>query len=1508
MSYPARHTLILRFAARLGGFAALLAWTGPAGGAENLEKVVLQLPYTHQFQFAGIYAAEAKGYFREAGLEVDVRPTTQQIHSALREVEEGRADFGISQGPQLIASRLAGQGPVVVAAIMQHSPQVLLTRAADNLNSPHDLIGRRVALDQTSLGSEIRLMLEREGVGFDHITIVPNEWSVNELTSGTADAMSAFVIDAPYIMAREGVAVRVIRPLDYGVDFYGDCLFTSERVLAATPDRVARMRAALLRGWAYALRHPDELIDWILEHHPAASAASRRSGLDREAMKYEAGQVSLLINADLVELGRINPGRWRRMGEGVNLYQPQGSLARLDGMLYEPPVPWAERFKDVVHWLLWGLAIAVAVAVLAVLANRRLQRLIARRTRELQEAQRRQYEIFDLAPAPIVVESYLALEPELERLRAEGVTDLRAHLRARPQLVRELHRLKRVIAANRLTLARNGFRSVEEMDRGLPAIMTEQGYVHFIEELAALWEGTDRLALETSYVNKAGETLHALLHWEVGRTPEGRRDLANVRLVFTEITALRKTEQALRENEARFRLFFEQSPLAIVEYDYAPALKWFRQLRQEGVTDLTAYLAADPAREEFALQQMPVVDINEAAVRLVGGRSKREVVENLARIYTDEIRRVRLGNIVHAWQGEYFSEGEFKIHRIDGSLRTMWYRWRLVRLGDGTADSSRTQTVMVDITEQRAAEQARLESEARYRELFDLSPVPLVEFDYQALGERFAELRAAGVTDLRAYLAGHPPEAAEMARLPPLTEVNQAALRAFGAENREALIAHVPRLFTEEFMASRVELVHELWENRESTEGEVTLRLLTGELRRFHYSWRMPLKDGRLTFRRSLTALVDITEQKNAVQALQESEDRYRRLFETTPNPMYIFDAETLRFVMVNEAAVERYGYTREEFAARTVLDIRPPDEAARLSTAMQEYRAHPAPPEDSFAAGVWRHCRKDGTIMLVEVFTHSLVFNGRTCVLVLPFDMTAKLAAEHALRESETRYRELFENAAGGVYRSTVAGRFLAVNPAMAQLLGCATVGELMDYANERALGTLYVQPRRREDFLAAVKATDRLDNFESEVRRRDGSTVWISENVRVVRAATGQVQYFEGFVADITARRRLEAEMTRASKLEAVGILAGGIAHDFNNILTVVLGNVTLAEMDTDPDTSLRHMLDDAKRATLRARDLTQQLLTFAKGGDPVRAAVALPELLRESAGFALHGAKARAEFALAPDLWAANADKGQVGQVVQNLVINSVQAMPQGGVVKITANNALLPAAGSGVPLPAGRYVHLTVADTGVGIAADHLAKIFDPYFTTKQQGSGLGLATVYSIVKKHQGHIEVESRLGEGTAFHIWIPAAHEAQAEPPVHPPVAASLRARVLFMDDEEPIRNMVGLFLRRLGVECEEAADGAEAVEKYRAAGAAGRRFDVVLMDLTVPGGMGGREALEHLKKLDPGVRAIVSSGYSRDPVLANYRAHGFCGILPKPYGLEQLRHVLREVLTPRPDEDRVS
>lgn len=391
-----------------------------------------------------------------------------------------------------------------------------------------------------------------------------------------------------------------------------------------------------------------------------------------------------------------------------------------------------------------------------------------------------------------------------------------------------------------------------------------------------------------------------------------------------------------------------------------------------------------------------------------------------------------------------------------------------------------------------------------------------------------------------------------------------------------------------------------------------------------------------------------------------------------------------------------------------------------------------------------------------------------------------------------------------------------------------------------------------------------------------------WVVALRRRVQRQTEQIR------AQLQRETRLEAELQRAAKLESLGLLAGGIAHDFNNLLTVLMGNLSLASLDLKPNAEAAACLKEAERAVTRARDLTQQLLTFAKGGAPLRAAVMLADIVREVAEFALHGSKVRCTFSFPPDLWPANVDKGQISQVVQNIVINGMQAMPDGGEIAITMDNTV---AGDELKkvLTPGRYVKLAITDRGLGIGPNDLPHVFDPYFTTKSGGNGLGLATVHSIVKKHHGHITVDSVPGR-TTFHVWLPAANELPAAREAEESTPAKGRGRILFMDDEETIRGLGEAMLKKFGYDVVPAADGAAAVQIFRDAKASGEDFDVVILDLTVPGGMGGREAMGELVKIDPTVRAIVSSGYSNDAVLANYQLHGFCGMVPKPYQAAKL------------------
>jgi PAS domain S-box-containing protein len=396
-----------------------------------------------------------------------------------------------------------------------------------------------------------------------------------------------------------------------------------------------------------------------------------------------------------------------------------------------------------------------------------------------------------------------------------------------------------------------------------------------------------------------------------------------------------------------------------------------------------------------------------------------------------------------------------------------------------------------------------------------------------------------------------------------------------------------------------------------------------------------------------------------------------------------------------------------------------------------------------------------------------------------------------------------------------------------------------------------------------------------------------------------TGKVSLVVEHIRDITEHKKLEEEILKSQKLESLGVLAGGIAHDFNNLLTSVLGNISLSRLLAVENERLTRRLDDAEKATLRAGDLTRQLLTFSRGGAPVKKVVSIKQIVLDSVSFALRGSNVRCDFHLPDNLLSVEADPSQISQVVNNLIINADQSMPDGGVISVGAENARI--GEEELPtLPAGSYVKLSVRDGGCGIAEENMDKIFDPYFTTKPKGTGLGLATVYSIIRKHEGLITVDSIVGKGSTFHIYLPALESEAA--PTDSPTRHAMKGtgRILVMDDEEVIREVACEILRHLGYEVESCSCGKEAVRIYESAMAVAP-FSAVLMDLTIPGGMGGKETMSQLLRIDPEVKGIVSSGYSNDPILANHSEYGFRGVVMKPYDIVELGNALHQVLQPR-------
>ena len=498
-----------------------------------------------------------------------------------------------------------------------------------------------------------------------------------------------------------------------------------------------------------------------------------------------------------------------------------------------------------------------------------------------------------------------------------------------------------------------------------------------------------------------------------------------------------------------------------------------------------------------------------------------------------------------------------------------------------------------------------------------------------------------------------------------------------------------------------------------------------------------------------------------------------------------------------------------------------------------------------------------------------------------------------HSLAASERKFRTLFDSTHDAIMIYDLEGALIEVNKVTCDRLGYSRA-ELLQMQPGQFVAPQYAAliPERMQKLKEVEKAI-----FETAHVSKDGSVVPIELSLQRIEYENRPALL--GVARDIAQRKKREEERLRTQKLESVGVLAGGIAHDFNNLLTGILGNISLAKLSAEAEGEIQKSLVDTEKAALRARDLTQQLLTFAKGGAPLKSPSSIVDIIRDSANFAIRGSRSVCAYDFAENLWFINVDLGQMGQVFQNLVINASQSMPEGGVIEIRGRNVELQK-GDVPQLAAGKYVEIAVQDHGIGIEKMHWEKIFDPYFSTKRDGSGLGLAVVYSIVKNHDGHISLQSETGQGTTFTLFLPAiTPERQEEEPVDDKVFAG-RGKVLFMDDEELIRDVAVQILQKLGFAPYLARDGGEAIKLYETAIAEGEPFAAVIMDLTVPGGMGGREAMEKLLVIDPAIKAIVSSGYANDPIMANYTQFGFKGVVPKPFTVPQLSAVLYQVLGP--------
>ncbi len=641
----------------------------------------------------------------------------------------------------------------------------------------------------------------------------------------------------------------------------------------------------------------------------------------------------------------------------------------------------------------------------------------------------------------------------------------------------------------------------------------------------------------------------------------------------------------------------------------------------------------------------------------------------------------------------------------------------------------------------------------------------------------------------------------------------------------------------------------------------------------------------------------EITNRKQAQIALLKSEERFRLMAEHIQDGLIIVENDEV--VYMNQKICEILGYPPDELKYLTGVDIAAPEEINKVRRIREEAFQNKRYP---FEFEYWI-IRKDGARRYIRNHYSRTQMGDREHVFIITSDLTKHKLSEEMIRAERERLMITLKSIADGVIATDTLGTIQLTNPVAQELLKLSEEKLYLKNID------LFFHLRDLKSGQTILNPINSMFSNNIDLTPYQSAELILSDGIRkIIEYTSSQIrdqnQQVIGAVLvfrDITQKQRMEEELFKNQKIESLGILAGGIAHDFNNILTGFLGNISLVKLY-----AIRHQLEpvtermrEAENAVIKAKELTHQLLTFSKGGIPIKKTTSINNLIHESASFLLRGSNIKIEIQFPSDIGYVDIDEGQINQVIHNLVINAKEAMPEGGVITITGINCFI-TPDMGIPLVAGKYVKITFTDQGHGIAPEHIKKIFDPYFTTKSHGNGLGLAITYSVIRKHNGYISVQSTPSRGSTFTIYLPMStntlnSKTDLDNPLH---SGNRYRRILIMDDDQMILDTVADLLSFLGYNVITAHDGQEALNLYSEALKQGKNVDLVIMDLTIPGGMGGKETIKKLMELDPSARAIVSSGYSNDPIMAAFRDYGFMGVVAKPFKIEELSQIIDGIL----------
>ena len=1095
-----------------------------------------------------------------------------------------------------------------------------------------------------------------------------------------------------------------------------------------------------------------------------------------------------------------------------------------------------------------------------------------------------------------------------------------------------------------------GYKTEEMLGRRFSDFQSPETAERDMQEFTRLMQGGTVKGYETVCIGKSGNRIHVAV--TAKRLCDDNGNPIGARGTLHDITGPKQAEEALERSETLFSSTFRMSPAATIL---------------------------------SRLQDGMCIDANAAYAHLVGF-SREELLgrtTNELKIWMSPDER---DHVIHELsQSARLRNVPITLRKKDGSLCSTMASGEIISIEGKQCILS----FFYDITERKQAEAALRESEERFRKIVEEAPIPMAVVSRDGVIE-FINHKAVQVF-------GYLPE--------DIPNMDRWWVQAYPDED-----------YRKEVVATWTGLVQKaVTEGREIPGNEYRVTCKDGTIKTMVIS-------GAYISHKLFVLFDDFSERKRAEELLRQSNEKFSKIFMTSPDPVTISRFSDGTFLDVNQGFADATGFAREEILGRSSL----PGGVALWINEADRNQMVSALKTRGEVIGMEAHMRtKSGAISIALLSARIVEIANEKCILTIARDITARKRMEEALHESEQHYRMVSELAADYVYKLGVAadgqGTMDFVSDNFYSLTGrrkedartadlwssiihpddlgkamgllrrvvaapqsveiecrsyihghklrwvnviarsewderekrvTAIVGAVKDISERKRAeaaiaaekerlavtlrsigdgvittdmkGTIVVMNRVAEELtgwtqseaegkpLEAVFANvDELtrEPCEDPVKRvfstgriielathalltsRDGSERIIADSAAPITDRDGKTIGLVLVFRDMTEKRRVQDAMQRAARLDSLGVLAGGIAHDFNNLLTGLFGYVELARSVSKDARAIEYL--DATLATMnRARALTLQLLTFAKGGAPVQKVVPLVPFLQETVGFALSGANVACQFSLAKDVWPCNIDRNQIAQVIDNIVINAQQAMPNGGTIEIAASNVSAEE-GEYPSLAKGRYVRVSIKDQGIGIPKDVMPRIFDPFYTTKTKGHGLGLATCHSIISRHGGRIDVESEPGRGSTFHVYLPTSTEAAVGDAARI-VRQKGSGRVIVVDDEEVVRNTVRRMVESLGYTVVCRKDGKEAIDFYIRETKAGRRFVAMILDLTVRGGMGGKEAVAEIRKLDKELPVFVASGYADDPVMKNPMEYGFTGSIGKPFTITELSDML--------------